>query len=65
MDEPDTGPDSREKLMEEWRVQDDRIQAAYWAFCHQKRAKPPIMVVPDAYKKRHALEQRMKESSSG
>ncbi len=35
-------------LVEEQRA---RINDAYWCFTRQARAKPPGMVVPDAYKK--------------
>lgn len=32
------------------------IDAAYWAFTRQARAKPPSLVVPQAYRRRTELE---------
>ena len=33
----------------------DQIDRAYWAFTRCARAKPPVLVVPDAYRRRAEL----------
>jgi len=32
------------------------INAAYWAFTRQARAKPPCLVVPEAYRRRNEIQ---------
>lgn len=32
-----------------------KIGAAYWAFTRQAQAKPPVMVVPEAYRRRSEI----------
>lgn len=44
----------RKQLKEIIRVNDARIDAAYWRFCRMKQAAPPVLVVPDAYLLRNA-----------
>ena len=39
----------------EIRRAEDAINAAYWAFTRQARAKPPCLVVPQAYTDRREL----------
>jgi hypothetical protein len=39
--------------------QDAIIEVAYWNFTRQARAKPPVMVVPEAYAKRRAAHQEL------
>jgi hypothetical protein len=36
-----------------------RIDDAYWRFTRQARAKPPCLVVPDAYEARTILQKRL------
>lgn len=50
-----------ERLRQEWRKVDDQIQALYWAFTRQARAKPPIVVRPDLYARRAQLEALIEE----
>lgn len=45
----------------EWTKANDIIDAAYWAFTRQARAKPPIMVCPQAYADRARLEKELRE----
>ena len=43
---------SRAALFEELQECNDKINAAYWAFTRQANAKPPSMVVPEAFTRR-------------
>ncbi len=36
-----------------------QIDALYWAFTRQARAKPPVVVRPDLYERRKALDERI------
>lgn len=45
-------PLDRAALERELRECEDKIQAAYWNFTRQARAKPPSLVVPEAYRRR-------------
>lgn len=47
----------RGTLREERVYQHDRIDRAYWLFSRTARAKPPILVVPDAYARRAHLDR--------
>lgn len=49
-----------EELRNAWRHEDGRIQDAYWAFTRQAKAAPPSCVVPDAYRRRHVIEERIR-----
>lgn len=42
-------------LRAELRVEEDRIDRAYWTFTRSARGKPPVLAVPDAYQKRAAI----------
>lgn len=50
-----------EALEEELRVAEAAIDAAYWAFTRQARAKPPSMVCPWAYERRTAIKAELSE----
>jgi hypothetical protein len=39
--------------------QDEIIEGAYWNFSRQARAKPPVLVVPEAYAKRRAARREL------
>lgn len=39
----------------------DEIQAAYWRFCREARAKPPVLVCPDAYVRRRKAEEEIQK----
>lgn len=41
------------------RVIDDEINALYWAFTRQRRAKPPVVARPDLYAERRQLEDEL------
>lgn len=45
----------RERLERELTECEDQIDRAYWAFTRQARAKPPVLVVPDAYRRRREI----------
>lgn len=49
-------PEERAALEAELEAVNDKIDRAYWAFTRQARAKPPIMVVPEAYRRRREIE---------
>lgn len=51
---------SREEIEAELRTVNAKIDAAYWAFTRQARAKPPVLAVPAAYERRKALELLLK-----
>lgn len=48
-----------EVIRAELELARDEINAAYWAFTRQARAKPPFLVVPDAYRRKAALEREL------
>lgn len=50
----------RAVLEMELRQVSDQIDAAYWAFTRQARAKPPVLAVPDAYWRRAAIEAELR-----
>jgi len=54
---------TREELLEELRKVDDIINRAYWAFTRQANAKPPCLVVPEAYERRKELKAQLRELS--
>lgn len=54
-------PDERTLLRAELLSVNAQIDAAYWLFCRCKRAKPPVLVVPEAYRRRTAIERRLRE----
>lgn len=37
-----------------------KIDAAYWAFTRQARARPPSLVVPEAYRRRNELRAKLR-----
>lgn len=49
--------DERAGYRAELQRQLDRIDAAYWRFCRCKKAKPPVLQVPDAYERVTVLKQ--------
>jgi hypothetical protein len=57
--------EDREKATEdlevELRAAEAAIDAAYWAFTRQARAKPPCLVVPWAYERRAAIRAVLSE----
>lgn len=46
------GTQKRSELLAELRRCNDAIDAAYWTFTRCARGKPPILVVPEAYRRR-------------
>lgn len=44
----------------ELRTVRDEIDAAYWCFTRQARAKPPVLAVPKAYERRDEINARLK-----
>jgi hypothetical protein len=50
---------SERKLRDELRGVEDVIDRAYWAFTRQARAKPPVLVCPDAYKRRAEIKAEL------
>ncbi len=48
-------PEQRAELEAELAQVDAKIDAAYWAFTRQARAKPPVLAVPAAYQRRSEL----------
>ena len=46
-------------------VENAKIDAAYWAFTRQARARPPSLVVPEAYRRREELETERAEILGG
>lgn len=48
-------------LEAELRAAEAAIDAAYWAFTRQARAKPPSMVCPWAYERRTAIKAELSE----
>ncbi len=50
-----------EALETELRAAEAAIDAAYWAFTRQARAKPPSLVVPWAYERRTAIQAELRE----
>ena len=53
----------REKLLVELRDCEAKIDRAYWAFTRQSRAKPPVLVVPEAYRRRREIKDQLRELS--
>jgi len=49
------------ELREELKKVDDTINRAYWAFTRQANAKPPCLVVPDAYARRKEIQAELRE----
>jgi hypothetical protein len=47
--------ETRAALEKELREVEDKIDAAYWKFSRQARAKPPVLVVPEAYERRNEI----------
>jgi hypothetical protein len=50
----------REVLRAELRQVTDVIDAAYWTFTRTARGKPPILVVPEAYRRRAEIEAALR-----
>ncbi len=53
--------EDRARLLAEIRAAQDDIDAAYWRFTRQARAKPPSMQVPDAYRRKGAALKALRE----
>lgn len=47
----------RQQLEAELRQVEETINIAYWNFTRQKRAKPPVLVVPEAYTRRKEIQE--------
>lgn len=47
---------ARQSLLAERQKCDAAIDAAYWAFTRQARAKPPVLVVKWAYDRRSEID---------
>ena len=47
-----------EQIDEGIREQQAKIDAAYWNFIHTAQGKPPVLVVPDAYRIRNELREQ-------
>ncbi len=47
-----SSPLTRSELLSELRQCNDVIDRAYWTFTRCARGKPPVLVVPEAYKRR-------------
>lgn len=54
---------TRAEIDAELRLVNDQITNAYWTFTRTKRGKPPVMVVPEAYRRRRELETMLREMS--
>ncbi len=50
----------RKALEAERRKCHDEIDAAYWRFCRMKRAKPPVLVCPEAYRRRAEIDELLR-----
>jgi len=50
---------SEDELRAELLAEEARIDAAYWAFTRQARAKPPVLAVPDAYRRRAEIRDEL------
>ncbi len=46
---------TRSELLRELRECNDAIDRAYWTFTRCARGKPPVLVVPEAYKRRSEI----------
>lgn len=51
---------TREALRAELREVQDKIDAAYWRFTRCKRSKPPVLVVPEAYRRRREINETLR-----
>ena len=52
-------------LERELRTVSDQIDAAYWCFTRQARAKPPVLAVPKSYERRDEIKARLKALRAG
>jgi hypothetical protein len=52
---------TRAQIEAELERVDAQIDAAYWAFTRQARAKPPVLAVPAAYERRAQLHAMLRE----
>lgn len=55
---PDTDK-VRKALEHRWGIANATIQDAYWRFTRCKGGKPPVLVVPEAYKERTRCEREL------
>lgn len=53
---------TRAEIERELVTIDDQIDALYWAFTRQARAKPPCVVRPDLYVRRTALRIALRDA---
>jgi hypothetical protein len=56
---------SAEQIRAEMAAETARIDAAYWSFCRCARAKPPSLVVPDAYLRLSELRDELQAAQRG
>lgn len=56
--------EEREALKAERQRCNDQIDAAYWLFTRCARAKPPCLVVPEAYKRRAEIDALLSSRSN-
>ena len=54
----------RAEILRDLRAVNDKINEAFSRFCMTARAKPPSMVVPEAYRRRAELEEELKREGS-
>lgn len=52
---------TREQIEDLLRVEQARIDAAYWIYTRTRRGKPPVLVVPDAYARRNELREMLRQ----
>ena len=51
---------TRQQIEDLLRIEQARIDAAYWIYTRTRRGKPPVLVVPDAYARRKELREMLK-----
>ncbi len=51
---------TRSELLRELQECEDKINNAYWTFTRCARGKPPVLVVPEAYKRRSEIMELLK-----
>lgn len=51
---------TRQQIEDLLRVEQARIDAAYWIYTRTRRGKPPVLVVPDAYARRKELKAMLR-----
>jgi hypothetical protein len=59
---PDLQPErTRDVIRAELAEVNETINKAYWAFTRTAKGKPPILVCPEAYKRRQQLMQELRK----